>query len=898
MAENVIIDFKVDYSQLDAAISTLEKTGQVDKKLAQDFKEANNQILEQGKIAKGSADKIGELVKVFNDVKGAATKMGAGVEKAFEQGVTDGLSQAGVSVEEFNDALKKATKSESELLEVANALAPTTDNLSTSTVELKKQLTETVKQLGKLKAAGLENTQQYQDLINKAAALKKSMADVNQEISVTASQTSKIDGLIGAATGLASGFAIAQGAIGLTGGASENLQKALLKVNSAMAILQGLQQVQNLLQKESAVSKLADATATGLQTAAQRIYTAVTGQATAATVAFKVALVASGIGAAVVLVLALAAAFSDTADSAEAANQEIERQKSLLEGLNRDIENRIALQLARAKQAGKAESELIRIRGRGIGAQIKGLEESNELLIAQRNALDGTTEAWFTLNKQIGENILTIGNLQNDAAVELINLNTQIAQEKKDADKKAKEDAEKAAADAKKRREQILQDNIDAIKKELIEVQKGGEDELKVRERLIIAEAALEIEQANKQAARINLINAQTVEAQKKLRADANIKRVEDERAALARVLAEIDKYTAEVNQKLNDQLLYEQSLLDARTGKTRRALQSIADDEKKTADERINALSSLERFELSRIDREIENVKKLLISQEEKKLKIEQLEDKREEIIEGTEKNITAITKTEEEKRAELRKKAFAAAVEVANGVADLFNSYNSLIASQEQQRLAEQKNQLDQLVEAGAITEKEAAKRQKQLEAQEKQIKTRQAQREKSLALFNAVINGASAVVAALARGGPVLAAITGALVAAQIGIIASRPLPKFGKGKKGNYEGLAEVGETGAELIQRGGRMYIAPRKTITYLGATDKVFTPKETKRMLHDVNTPVKSAQAVDTQSIDYSKLAKAMSGNQKGVSINISKDFVEESVGKALNKYYNNRYKF
>lgn len=77
-----------------------------------------------------------------------------------------------------------------------------------------------------------------------------------------------IAGTISLVGGLAGGYAVAQGAAALFGSQNDEVQKALLKVNAAMAILQGLQQVTAVLQKSSAASILLESLARKSQTTA------------------------------------------------------------------------------------------------------------------------------------------------------------------------------------------------------------------------------------------------------------------------------------------------------------------------------------------------------------------------------------------------------------------------------------------------------------------------------------------------------------------------------------------------------------------------------------------------------------------------------------------------------
>lgn len=78
----------------------------------------------------------------------------------------------------------------------------------------------------------------------------------------------------------------------------------------------------------------------------------------------------------------------------------------------------------------------------------------------------------------------------------------------------------------------------------------------------------------------------------------------------------------------------------------------------------------------------------------------------------------------------------------------------------------------------EAGEITREE-------FEQERKSLLRQQAEDQKSAALFQATVDGIGAVVNAYSQGGPILAAIVGAAVAAEIAALASAPVPQFAKG-----------------------------------------------------------------------------------------------------------------
>jgi TP901 family phage tail tape measure protein len=99
-----------------------------------------------------------------------------------------------------------------------------------------------------------------------------------------------------------------------------------------------------------------------------------------------------------------------------------------------------------------------------------------------------------------------------------------------------------------------------------------------------------------------------------------------------------------------------------------------------------------------------------------------------------------------------------------------------SAIMAGHEQERIS-----LDNQLEAGQISREQYDQRRRQLEREK-------AQDAKTAALFNAVIGTALAVVNALAVGPPqgyILAALSAALGAVEIGVIASQPLPQYAKG-----------------------------------------------------------------------------------------------------------------
>ena len=208
-------------------------------------------------------------------------------------------------------------------------------------------------------------------------------------------------------------------------------------------------------------------------------------------------------------------------------------------------------------------------------------------------------------------------------------------------------------------------------------------------------------------------------------------------------------------------------------------------------------------------------------------------------------------------------------------------------------------ERKKVDEQLKAGAITAKAAEQKQKQFDELERKYRQKAATREKQAAVFQALLAVPQAylqgVKSAPGPAGIALGAIGAAFAAIQAALIIARPIPKFFKGKKGNYEGPGIVGDAGAELVERGGRMFLYTKPSQTYLGKKDKVYTASETRNILHNTNIST-TATPSRGDRFDYDRLAKAIPKNS--FNINIDKEFITESVANGLSKtnYMDRRY--
>jgi hypothetical protein len=273
-----------------------------------------------------------------------------------------------------------------------------TDQAGKSVGSLKTQLREAQAEVVALSDKFGATSKEAIEAAKRAGELKDRIGDA-RAMTEAFNPDAKFKAVTASLSGVAGGFAAVQGAMGLLGGESEDVQKMLLKVQSAMAISQGLQsvgeavdsfknlgaviksttlfqQAYNFVLGQKVVVTKADVIATEAQTVATveqgaatvATTTAVTG-ATTAMKAFRVALIASGIGLLIIAIGLAVQAFSNyvgAAAKAEEAQNKLNKQiadgaKTALDAEQKFLEGQEKLDIARAKAKGASEQEIFEI---------------------------------------------------------------------------------------------------------------------------------------------------------------------------------------------------------------------------------------------------------------------------------------------------------------------------------------------------------------------------------------------------------------------------------------------------------------------------------------------------------------------------------------------------------
>jgi len=368
------------------------------------------------------------------------------------------------------------------------------------TKSLKQELRELKNDLSSGKLTGKE----FDEAAKRAGQLQDRIGDVNRRVKNLASDTGKLDGFVSIATGITGGFAAAQGAMALFGDENKDLQKQLVKVQGAVALLNGVQAVAATLNKDSAAMTSLNTVRLNILTFAQKRYTAAVGTTTGAMKLLRIAgmaipimLLVTGIGLLianfdkvkdVVLKLlgplgklakyigGLVQQFTDFVGITSEAGRAFEKNESASNALIKSYDEQIAI----LEAMGGQEEKLYKIRLAKLN--------QDRLILMQKKMLNNASK----------EEIEKIDELAT--AIKVLKITEEnrlkdVAKKESDATKKAAEERKKeqdAIEKAQKKRRDDLAKNIEEQLKETDRLEK--ERRQKEIKRLEFEEEMAEIE--------------------------------------------------------------------------------------------------------------------------------------------------------------------------------------------------------------------------------------------------------------------------------------------------------------------------------------------------------------------------------------------------------------------
>jgi hypothetical protein len=456
-------------------------------------------------------------------------------------------------------------------------------NANESVGSLKKQLREAQADVQALSDKFGATSQQAVAAAKKAGELKDRIGDA-KALTDAFNPDRKFQAFASSLQGVVGGFSAVQGALGLVGVESDQVQKTLLKVQSAMALSQGLNSVleardsfKNLgaVIQSTTIFQKANNLATIAAIAVQKAFGVATIGTGRAFTILKGAIAATGIGLLVVGLTTLISKISDWTSSSEEAAEAQKRLAQQNELVNASLQNQIDVLTA----VGNKEKEILALKKQQIdnelnviraSAKEKGNLTQEELknfrdLKTQKEVLD--IEEQNRLKKIDDE----AKKKQDDSNKQAAEKNKAAAQERVNANKQAEEEIRKVRQDAELNA--ITDENQRKIRQAEItfENRKLEIEELKASEKL---KTQLLVEEQKVRDQAIADAKAAAVQAE----FDAIFARLEREQE-----LEDIEKKRiADADQKEFDDLF---AKLDAETESERKAAEAQKEIEKEKSD-------------------------------------------------------------------------------------------------------------------------------------------------------------------------------------------------------------------------------------------------------------------------------------------------------------------------
>lgn len=343
-------------------------------------------------------------------------------------------------------------------------------------------------QLYELANAGKQGTSEFKTLAAEVGRMKKTIQQTDAQVDGLAMTTSQRLG--GALGGVTSGFELVQGAMGAMGAESENVQKALLKVQSAMAIAQGVQGI-----KESIPAFKAMAVAVGQTAIGQKLLNVAQIAGAATMKALNFIMKQNPILLIVSAVAALVAAFAllGNAEEDEAAKQErlIARRKKAEDQLRSEIDLIKQKQKVSKGNVSQLENELRIMQSKGATDEqvYKKEKEINEKRIAELAYIKGyrgklSNEEALEYNNLLTQRYVLTNEYNKKTREQAQAANTEASNKRKENNSKQKEEQKKHEEELKelqKKAAQDLLDEINTIAEKRLEAQRKGAEDRKAQ---------------------------------------------------------------------------------------------------------------------------------------------------------------------------------------------------------------------------------------------------------------------------------------------------------------------------------------------------------------------------------------------------------------------------------
>jgi hypothetical protein len=374
-----------------------------------------------------------------------------------------------------DDGVKSLNRLEASFEDVYGEVQPLTGRIG----ELEDQLYE-------MASAGQQGTQEFTQLAAQIGKMKKVIVDVDMAVDgMSGTMSQKLGGSI---QGLSGGFELAQGVMGAFGAESAKVEEALLKVNSAMAIAQGVQSVRESIPAFKALGSVIAQTTVG-----QKLLNVAQIAGAAAMRVINTVMAANPIGLVVTAVAGLSAAFyalTQRTDKAALAQKELQRQLKLTKKLSKESQDNLTKNWDANNIKTQQAIDLMKAKG----------ATDKEVYIAEKDFIDQQLRQMdvqrMSGTKLTTEQYANYQQLTNDKKILDAEYQSFLADKLQESNEKVKESIEKRKAaenDATNERKQKEKEAAEAI---IAEQKKIYDESVRLNaERIASEDAQFKLEQ-------------------------------------------------------------------------------------------------------------------------------------------------------------------------------------------------------------------------------------------------------------------------------------------------------------------------------------------------------------------------------------------------------------------
>lgn len=276
-------------------------------------------------------------------------------EIIFRVGVDTGNAEKGIDAidKELKD-LKKTTDSAGSSIE--KRFADIQKRVASGELT-QRQLTKAVKEYQTIAIQAGETSPIGQQAIAEAGELSDRIGDLAARVRVAGEDGKNMQAALQLGSTITAGYGALQGVTALVGQESEQLTQTLVKLQAVQTTLASIEQIRAALEAESALRIQAT-------TFAQKLYTVAVGESTGALKIFRLALIATGIGAIIAGIIllvqnwdALTGAINDSSIATEALSETMEDYKKGAADASAETKKvKVAFDLAREGVISKDEA--------------------------------------------------------------------------------------------------------------------------------------------------------------------------------------------------------------------------------------------------------------------------------------------------------------------------------------------------------------------------------------------------------------------------------------------------------------------------------------------------------------------------------------------------------------